>query len=164
MYLLDDDLTGYYGTHMATRTWNEAVAAEIRAEQARQQISNRRLATLAGLEQSNVARKVRAARDITVDEFAAMSTALGVAPVEMLARAARSVTGVSASVALVASPSASGNAASPSSVERLLEHEQACDSCWSLEDAARHTAGAADETDPAVRPAALAAATGQEVA
>ena len=50
------------------------------------------------------------------------------------------------------------------SVERLLEHEQACDSCWSLEDAARHTAGAADETDPAaVRPAALAA-TGQEVA
>ena len=44
------------------------------------------------------------------------------------------------------------------------EDEAVCDSCWSLEDAARHTAGAADETDPAVRPAALAAATGQEVA
>lgn len=161
VYLLDDNLVGRYGTHMATRTWNEAVAAEIRAEQARQQISNRKLATLAGLEQSNVARKVRASRDITVDEFAAMSTALGVAPVEMLARAARSVTGVSASVAPVVSPSASGNAASPSSVERLLEHEAVCDLCWSLEDAARHTAGAAS---PDGSPAALAAATGQEVA
>lgn len=56
-----------------------------------------------------------------------------------------------------------GSSAAPSSVERLLEHEAVCDSCWSLEDAARHTAGAADETDPAVRPAALAA-TDQEVA
>ena len=45
-------------------------------------------------------------------------------------------------------------------MERLLEHEAVCDSCWSLEDAARHTA---DEADPAVRPDALAA-TGQEVA
>lgn len=72
---------------MATTTLNAATAAEIRAEQARQQLSNRQLASLAGLEQSNVARKVKGRRPITVDELASISAGLGLKAADLIARA-----------------------------------------------------------------------------
>lgn len=62
----------------------------------RQGLSNRKLAALADLKQSNVALKTKGARAMTLDEFCAMSQALSAAPTELLRRAATAL-GVSAS-------------------------------------------------------------------
>lgn len=151
-------------------TLDEAICTEVRSEVARVRASLAEIGEKTGLARMTLSRKINGKSTFSVGELAAVATALGTTAGTILARAERMDAERDSSALadeMPVPPTAvvGGSSASPSSVERLLEHEQACDSCWSLEDAARHTAGAADETDPAAaRPAALAAATGQEVA
>lgn len=71
---------------MATETWNDAAASELRAEMARQRASVADLSSASGVEKTSVYRKTRGTRAITVDEFAAMVTALGTTPSEFMER------------------------------------------------------------------------------
>lgn len=119
-FALDNRPAVPYCRHMQT-TWNEAAAAEIRAEQARQRLSNRALAGICGLEQSNVARKVQATREITLTEFVALSLGLGVAPVEMLRRASLLVARAEAAAASPTSPTPPA-AHSATALAGALEH------------------------------------------
>lgn len=142
------------------------IATEIRVEATRRGTTLGALAANAGMTRQTLSTKLNGHTDFTLTDLRAIASALGTTAGTLLTRAetARCLSSTQP-LSAPAGPVVGGSSAAPSSVERLLEHEQACDSCWSLEDAARHTAGAADETDPvAARPAALAAATGQEVA
>lgn len=67
-----------------------------------------------------MSRKVRGARAISLDEFADVSEALGVDPVEMLRRITDHST---------------PTAPTP---QDLLDHEQSCPACRTLDDAADH--------------------------
>ena len=127
-------------------------------------MSELRLAEETGIPRSTLRNHLKRGRGYSIEEVIAVAQALGTTASALIA-AAEARTASALAGEMPALPTAVvGRTPASVSVERLLEHEQACDSCWSLEDAARHTAGAADETDPAaVRPAALAA-TGQEVA
>ena len=144
-------------------TLDEAICTEVRSEVARVRASLAEIGEKTGLARMTLSRKINGKSTFSVGELAAVATALGTTAGTLLTRAEAAESSRSASPASAPVGPAVGGTPASASVERLLEHEQACDSCWSLEDAARHTAGAADETDPAVRPAALAA-TGQEVA
>lgn len=139
------------------------VETEIRAEMARQGVTVVELAEKTGLKRPYLSLRLNGHKGLLVDHLVRIGAVLGVSPAELMRRADRTSPALAGETSVPPPAVVGGSSASPSSVERLLEHEQACDSCWSLEDAARHTASAADETDPAVRPAALAA-TGQEVA
>lgn len=124
-------------------------------------MSELRLAEEAGIPRSTLRNHLKRGRGYSIEEVIAVAQALGTTASALIATAAEARTASALAGEMLVPPTAvvGGSPASPSSVERLLEHEAVCDSCWSLEDAARHTAGAADETDPAVvRPAALAAA------
>lgn len=54
------------------------VAAEVRAEMARQQMSQEKLAALTGLSQSRISRRLVGDRPFDITELAAVATALGV--------------------------------------------------------------------------------------
>ena len=134
-------------------TWNEAAATGLREEMRRQHLTFRALAAKAKLEPSNVYRKIMGMRALSVDEFTALSQALGHEPAEMLARVS---TGDDSPVVVDGTPAVEahgvaavervGAALAGVPAEDLLAHEQACDSCWSLDDAARHLSG---DEDPA---------------
>lgn len=127
-------------------------------------MSELRLAEETGIPRSTLRNHLKRGRGYSIEEVIAVAQALGTTASALIAAAeARTASAFAGETSVPTTAVVGGSSASPSSVERLLEHEAVCDSCWSLEDAARHTAGAADETDPAVRPDALAA-TGQEVA
>ena len=66
---------------------NERVAAEIRAEMARQRISIRRIALMMQEPASTVARKLRGATPLQVDEVEAFAAVLSVSVMELVARA-----------------------------------------------------------------------------
>lgn len=66
---------------------NERLAAEVRAEAARQRISTRGLAEKMSEPPSTVARKMRAETAMTLDEIEAFAKALGVTVVDLVARA-----------------------------------------------------------------------------
>lgn len=70
---------------MAT-TWNEAAAAELRAEMARQKASASSVARTADMDRTSVYRKTEGQRPITLDDFAAMTGALGFRPSDFMAR------------------------------------------------------------------------------
>lgn len=149
-------------------TLDEAICTEVRSEVARVRASLAEIGEKTGLARMTLSRKINGKSTFSVGELAAVATALGTTAGTILARAERmdaerDSSALAGETSVPPTAVVGGSSASPSSVERLLEHEAVCDSCWSLEDAARHTAGAADEADPAVRPDALAA-TGQEVA
>ena len=136
------------------------IATEIRVEATRRGTTLGALAANAGMTRQTLSTKLNGHTDFTLTDLRAIASALGTTAGTLLTRAEAARCPSSAQpLSAPAGPVVGG-----ASVERLLEHEAVCDSCWSLEDAARHTAGAADEADPAVRPAALAAATGQGVA
>lgn len=128
-------------------------------------MSELRLAEETGIPRSTLRNHLKRGRGYSIEEVIAVAQALGTTASALIAAAeARTASTLAGETSMPPTAVVGGSPAAPSSVERLLEHEAVCDSCWSLEDAARHTAGAADETDPAAaRPAALAAATGQEV-
>ena len=140
------------------------VETEIRAEMARQGVTVVELAEKTGLKRPYLSLRLNGHKGLLVDHLVRIGAVLGVSPAELMRRADRTSPALADEMPAPPTAVGGGSPASPSSVERLLEHEQACDSCWSLEDAARATAGAADETGPAAaRPDALAA-TGQAVA
>jgi len=58
--------------------FTKRVAAEVRAEMARQQISQEKLASLTGLSQSRISRRLVGDRPFDVTELAAIAIALGV--------------------------------------------------------------------------------------
>jgi len=59
-------------------TLNDAVAAEVRAEMARQRISARRLAEMSGIPHTTLARKMRGAARLDLDDLQDVADALGV--------------------------------------------------------------------------------------
>lgn len=63
------------------------LAAEIRAEMARQQITGQDLAPLIGMSRSTLSRKTTGAAQMTMHDLEAISAALGVEPWEMVRRA-----------------------------------------------------------------------------
>ena len=85
MLLVDNNWDTSYCWHMAT-TWNETAAAELRAEMARQEASAASVAEAASMDRTNVYRKTKGQRPITLDDFAAMSTALGISPATFMER------------------------------------------------------------------------------
>ena len=64
-------------------TWNAAAAAELRAQMARSQTPATTVAARSDMSVASVHRKIKDERPITLDEFAAMSLALGIEPDEM---------------------------------------------------------------------------------
>ena len=140
------------------------VETEIRAEMARQGVTVVELAEKTGLKRPYLSLRLNGHKGLLVDHLVRIGAVLGVSPAELMRRADRTSPALADEMPAPPPAVGGGSPASPSSVERLLEHEQACDSCWSLEDAARHTAGAADETDPAAAHPAALAATDQGVA
>lgn len=118
----------------------------------RQHLTFRSLAAKAGLESSNAYQKIMGKRALSVDEFTSLSQALGFEPAEMLARVSADgdrsavVEPARAEFEGVAAAERVGAALAGVPAEDLLAHEQACDSCWSLDDAARHLSG---DEDPA---------------
>lgn len=140
------------------------VETEIRAEMARQGVTVVELAEKTGLKRPYLSLRLNGHKGLLVDHLVRIGAVLGVSPAELMRRADRTSPALADEMPAPPTAVGGGSPASPSSVERLLEHEQACDSCWSLEDAARHTAGAADETDPAAAHPAALAATDQGVA
>lgn len=147
-------------------TLDEAICTEVRSEVARVRASLAEIGEKTGLARMTLSRKINGKSTFSVGELAAVATALGTTAGTILARAERmdAERDSSALAGETSVPPTAVVGGSPASVERLLEHEAVCDSCWSLEDAARHTAGAADETDPAAAHPAALAATDQGVA
>lgn len=70
-----------------TSTRNAAVAGEIRAEAARQQVSGRELAHRVGKPETTVARYLRGATDMSVDDIELFAAALNVSLVDLITRA-----------------------------------------------------------------------------
>lgn len=75
-----------YLHHMAI-TRNALLAAEIRAEKARQQISGRKLAQAIGKPETTVARYLRGETDMSIDDIEQFAQALNVTTVDLIARA-----------------------------------------------------------------------------
>lgn len=78
---------------MFTATWSEAASEELRAEAARQRITQRHIARKTGNNNSHISRTLTGARRLVIDDFADISIALGVHPVDMLSRVAASIEG-----------------------------------------------------------------------
>jgi transcriptional regulator with XRE-family HTH domain len=72
--------------HMA-QTANEAVAAEIRAEMARQMISGRELARRVQKPETTIARWLRGKTQMSLDDVEMLAKALGVDPVDLIIHA-----------------------------------------------------------------------------
>ena len=68
----------------AGMTFNQTVAAEVRAEMARQRISARELSRRSGLAQATLARKVRGDAELGLDDLDAIACALGVDVVDLI--------------------------------------------------------------------------------
>lgn len=76
---LADCQIGTYIVFMArTTTATEAVAAEIRAELARQRLGVQWLADTIGVERSNLHRKIHGGRTLTIDDAVACAVALDI--------------------------------------------------------------------------------------
>lgn len=73
---------GIYTDHLPA-----AVAEQLRAERAAKGITYDRLAQLTGMSKFTVMRYLKQERSIPLPEFAALSEALGLAPVEVMRRA-----------------------------------------------------------------------------
>lgn len=65
----------------------EAIAAELRSEVARQQLTYKVVAERAGMQQMTVSRYMRGERDIPMSKLFAMCRALGITAGDLLARA-----------------------------------------------------------------------------
>ncbi|WLD80916.1 hypothetical protein QU668_04030 [Schaalia sp. HMT-877] len=74
---------------MTTTPWSDAAARVMRAEQLAQQRSIAEIADSAELDRTDLWRKVSAARQFRLDDFARASRALGLTPSQMLARVER---------------------------------------------------------------------------
>ncbi|CED90589.1 helix-turn-helix domain-containing protein [Actinomyces succiniciruminis] len=139
-----------------------SVASEIRAEMARRGVTGTALADEVSLKRPYLSLRLNEHADLKVGELVAIGDALGVPGWELLRRSRRpqSVTASEPSSAVVVEPEPApaveahgvaavervGAALAGVPAEALLEHEAACDSCWSLDDAARHLSG---DEDPA---------------
>ena len=113
------------------------VETEIRAEMARQGVTVVELAEKTGLKRPYLSLRLNGHKGLLVDHLVRIGAVLGVSPAELMRRADRTSPALADEMPAPPTAVGGGSPASPSSVERLLEHEQACDSCWSLEDAAR---------------------------
>lgn len=130
------------------------IASEIRAEVARRGTTLGAVASSADMTRQSLSRKLNGHNDFTLTELRRVAAALGTTLPELITRAdapeppsvvvepepARAEFQGATTVGRV------GAALADVPVEALLEHEQACDSCWSLDDAARHLSG---DEDPA---------------
>ncbi|WP_136192413.1 helix-turn-helix domain-containing protein [Actinomyces procaprae] len=136
-----------------------SVASEIRAEMARRGVTGTALADEVSLKRPYLSLRLNEHADLKVGELVAIGDALGVPGWELLRRSRRPQPGTtSESSPAVVEPEPGVQARGIAAVEHvgaalagvpaedLLAHEQACDSCWSLDDAARHLSG---DEDPA---------------
>jgi len=80
-------LLGPYSTrHTVAMTFNQTVAAEVRAEMARQRMSARELSRRSGLAQATLARKIRGDAELGLDDIDVIAEALGVDVVDLIPR------------------------------------------------------------------------------
>ena len=81
-----------YCTAMTTNssTFAAAVAGELRAERARQDITWDALVEATGISKSSVLRYLKGTRDIPLPEYVALCGALGLSPTEVFERAEES--------------------------------------------------------------------------
>lgn len=97
------------------------------------------LSTETGIPRTTLKRRLRTGAGLEVAELHAIAEALGTTMVAIIEaaiddpRAERALAGRP-----VPAPTTAFPAASAPSAQELLEHEAACDSCWSLDDAAEH--------------------------
>lgn len=142
------------------------IAPEIKAELTRRSRTQGSLAAEIGLSRQALTNKMTGRTSFTLREVEAIAAALGTTAIELMSRAvaadqSRAVSALAEPApAVVVEPEPApaveargidavehvGAALADVPVEALLEHEAACDSCWSLDDAARHLSG---DEDPA---------------
>lgn len=140
------------------------IAPEIKAELTRRSRTQGSLAAEIGLSRQALTNKMTGRTSFTLREIEAIAAALGTTAIELMSRAVAA--DQSRGVSALAEPSSAvdvdgspameargidavervGAALAGVPAEDLLAHEQACDSCWSLDDAARHLSG---DEDPA---------------
>lgn len=113
------------------------VETEIRAEMARQGVTVVELAEKTGLKRPYLSLRLNGHKGLLVDHLVRIGTVLGVSPAELMRRADRTSHALAGEMPALP-PAVVGGTQASASVERLLEHEAVCDSCWSLEDAAEH--------------------------
>lgn len=135
------------------------IAPEIKAELTRRSRTQGSLAAEIGLSRQALTNKMTGRTSFTLREVEAIAAALGTTAIELMSRAVAADQSRAASVLAEPSPAVDvdgapaaeahgvaavervGAALAGVPAEALLEHEAACDSCWSLDDAAAHLAG-----------------------
>lgn len=95
------------------------------------------LSTETGIPRTTLNRRLRTGAGLEVAELHAIAEVLGTTMVAIIEAA---IDGPRTEQALTGRPvpATAFPAASAPSAQELLEHEAACDSCWSLDDAAEH--------------------------
>lgn len=155
-------------------TLDEEVSGVVRAEMGRSRIGQSEMARAIGMHQNVFGRKYRGESKFSSSELAAIAHKLNLTAATLTAEAERRFFSAALAepsraddpvgtidvgpVVVEPEPAPAVEAHGVAAVERvgaalagvpaeaLLEHEAACDSCWSLDDAARHLSG---DEDPA---------------
>ena len=144
-----------YVAHMSNAT--EWTATAIRRALFDSSRTKKAIADETGIPYPTLNRKIAGKRDFTLSELLSIAEATGTHPAAFIPPQFRlKAATADGACALGAAPAPPVSAAGTPTVQQLLDHEQVCDSCWSLEDAARHTAGI-----PIGRPAASAVGDGE---
>lgn len=128
-----------YGVRMVTDTLPKRIADVIVGKMNSLEQTILGLSTETGIPRTTLKRRLRTGAGLEVAELHAIAEALGTTMVAIIEaaiddpRAERALAGRP-----VPAPTTAFPAASAPSAQELLEHEAACDSCWSLDDAAEH--------------------------
>ena len=128
-----------YGVRMVTDTLPKHIADVIVGKMNSLEQTILGLSTETGIPRTTLIRRLRTGAGLEVAELHAIAEALGTTMVAIIEaaiddpRAERALAGRP-----VPAPTTAFPAASALSAQELLEHEAACDSCWSLDDAAEH--------------------------
>lgn len=128
-----------YGVRMVTDTLPKRIADVIVGKMNSLEQTILGLSTETGIPRTTLKRRLRTGAGLEVAELHAIAEALGTTMVAIIEaaiddpRAERALAGRP-----VPAPATAFPAASAPLVQELLDHEAACDSCWSLDDAAEH--------------------------
>ncbi|WP_168708056.1 helix-turn-helix domain-containing protein [Actinomyces procaprae] len=138
---------------MVTNPSPGRVAEVIAADMKSAEMSVLALARATQIPRVTLQRRLRVDAKLELQELAAIASALGTTVSDLISRAetaGQATLGTESTPAVeahgVAAVERVGAALAGVPAEALLQHEQVCDSCWSLDDAARHLSG---DEDPA---------------
>lgn len=122
---------------------DQEVSGALRAEIARRRVSQVSIAETVGMHPNVLGRKIRGDVAFSAGELGGIASVLDLTGAEIMRRAEAALNEAgSLSTPGPLAPKAGADSSSTTgrrpSVQELLEHEAACDSCWSLDDAAGH--------------------------